>query len=68
LTPAFWNFQLPKTPPLKSTWDYKKKVGKKKGHENHPKKKKVRALPFVLASWRQKKKSGLSRRKLPRLF
>jgi hypothetical protein len=27
---------------------------KKKGHKNHPKKK-VRALPFVLARWRQKK-------------
>jgi hypothetical protein len=41
----------------------------KKGHKNHPKKK-VRALPFafVLARWRQKKKSGLSRRKLPRIF
>jgi hypothetical protein len=36
---------------------------KKKGHKNHPQKR-ARALPFVLARWRQKKKSGLSRRKL----
>jgi hypothetical protein len=37
--------------------------GEKKGHKNHPKKR-ARAQPFVLARWRQKKKSGLSRRKL----
>jgi hypothetical protein len=31
-----------------------KKKAEKKGLKNHPKKK-VRALPFVLARWRQKK-------------
>jgi hypothetical protein len=50
LTPTFWNFQLPKTPPP----TVKKKVGKKKSPQ-----KKVRALPFVLARWRQKKKVGV---------
>jgi hypothetical protein len=31
----------------------------KKGHKNHPKKeKRARALPFVLACWRQKKRGG----------
>jgi hypothetical protein len=38
----------PENAPLKSPWDQKKKLEKKKGHENHPKKK-VRALPFVLS-------------------
>ena len=35
----------------------------KKGHKYHPKKR-ARALPSALARWHQKKKSGLSRRKL----
>jgi hypothetical protein len=39
----------------------------KKGRKNHPKKR-ARALPFVLARWRQKKKSGLGRRKLVMLL
>jgi hypothetical protein len=44
----------------------KNNLEKEKVHKNHPKKR-ARALPFVLARWRQKKKSGLSRRKLAML-
>jgi hypothetical protein len=50
LTPAFWHFHLP---------GIKKIVGKKNGHNNHPPQKKVLALPFMLARWRQKKKVGV---------
>ena len=35
LGPLVWEFPTPKTPPLKSPGD-EKKVGKKKGHKNHP--------------------------------
>jgi hypothetical protein len=46
----------------------KKKVGKKKGHKYHPKKKAL-ALPFALVRRRpqNQKKSGLSRRRLAML-
>jgi hypothetical protein len=68
LDPHILAFSTPENAPAEISLGLKKKLGeKKKGHKNHPKKK-VRALPFVLARWRQKKKSGLSRRKLPRLF
>jgi hypothetical protein len=40
----------------------KNNLGKKKGHKNHPKKR-ARALPFVLARWRQKKKVGVEQEK-----
>ena len=44
-----------------------KKNWKKKGHKNHPQKK-VRARPFVLARWRQKKKVGVKQEEVSRLF
>ena len=44
----------PKIPPLKTPRGLKF-FWKNKGHKNHPKKpKKARALPFLLARWRQK--------------
>jgi hypothetical protein len=62
---SFLEFLTPKVPLLTSPGD-KKITWKKKSHKNHPEKRE-RALPFVLAHWRQKKKSGLSRRKLAML-
>jgi hypothetical protein len=44
---SFLEFWTPKVPPLKSPGDQKIIWKKKKGHENHPKKR-ARALPFVL--------------------
>ena len=45
----------PENAPTEIPLGLKKKVGKKKGHKNHPQKKKVRALPFVLAAGAKKK-------------
>jgi hypothetical protein len=36
---------------------------KTKSHKNHPKER-ARALPFVLAPWRQKKKVGVEQEKV----
>jgi hypothetical protein len=50
-------------PPLKSTWDLKKKVGKKKGHENHPKKKSA-STTFCAGQLAPKKKVGVEQEKV----
>jgi hypothetical protein len=60
-------FSTPENAPTEISLGLKKKLEKKKVIKTTPPKK-VRALPFLLARWRQKKKSGLSRGKLPRLF
>jgi hypothetical protein len=67
LDPHILAFSTPENAPTEIFLGSKIKKLEKKGHKNHPQKK-VRAQPFVLARWRKKKKSGLSRRKLPRLF
>jgi hypothetical protein len=51
LDPHILVFSTPKNAPTEISLGLKKKMGGKKGHKNHPKKK-VRALPFVLALWR----------------
>jgi hypothetical protein len=66
LDPHILAFSTPENAPTDISLGFKKKLEKKKGHKNHPKK--VRARPFVLARWRQKKKSGLSRGKSPSIF
>jgi hypothetical protein len=61
---SFLEFWTPKVPLLTEIpRGLKNNFEKKKGHKNHPQKR-ARALPFALARWRQKKKSGLSRRNL----
>ena len=67
LDPHILAFSTPENAPTEISLKLKKNWKKKKVIKTTPQKK-VRALPFVLARWRQKKKSGLSRRKLPRLF
>jgi hypothetical protein len=58
LDPHILAFSTPENAPTEISLGLKKKIGKKKGHKNHPKKK-VRALPFVLARcWRKKKSRG----------
>jgi hypothetical protein len=63
----FWNFELRNTPPLKPFGDQKKKLEKKNVINTTPKKRHEHSLLRWLAD-AKKKKSGLSRRKLPRLF
>jgi hypothetical protein len=57
LDPHILAFSTPENAPTEISLGLKKKLEKKKGHKNHPKTK-VRALPFVLARWRQKKSRG----------
>jgi hypothetical protein len=54
LDPHVLAFSTPENAPTEISLGLKKKLGKKKGHRNHPQKK-VRALPFVLVRWRKKK-------------
>jgi hypothetical protein len=69
LTPTFWHFQLPKTPPpeILISLGLKNKVRKKKVIKTTPQKI-VRALPFVLARWRQKKKVGIEQEKVAQVI
>jgi hypothetical protein len=68
LDPHILEFSTPQIAPTVISLGLKKKSWKKKKVIKTTPQKKVRAPPFVLAPWRQKKKSGLSRRKFPRLF
>jgi hypothetical protein len=67
LDPQILAFSTPENAPTEILLGFKKKFEKKKVIKTTPQTK-VRALPFVLARWRQKQKTRLSRRKLPRLF
>jgi hypothetical protein len=55
LGPCILAFSTPENAPTEISLGWEKL--KKKGHKNHPKKK-VQALPFVLARRRQKKSRG----------
>jgi hypothetical protein len=57
LDPHILAFSTPENAPTEISLGLKKKLEKKKVIKTIQKKK-VRALPFVLARWRQKKKSG----------
>jgi hypothetical protein len=66
LDPHVLVFPTPENAPTETSLGLKKNW-KKKGHKNHPQKK-VRARPFVLARWRQKKKVGVKQEAVSRLF
>jgi hypothetical protein len=57
LDPHILEFSTPENAPTEISLGLKKKLEKKKVIKTTPKKK-VRALPFVLARWRQTKSRG----------
>jgi hypothetical protein len=63
LTPAFWHFQLPKTPPTEISLKLKKKLEKKKVIKTTPQKKKNCAGPLA-----PKKKVGVEQEKVAQVI
>jgi hypothetical protein len=67
LTPTFWHFQLPKTPPPEISLGLKKKVGKKKVIKTTPQKKSA-SIAFCAGPLAPKTKVGVEQEKVAQVI
>ena len=67
LDPHILAFSTPENAPTEISLGLKKKVGKKKGHKNHPKKKNANTA-FCAGPLAQKKKVGVEQEKVAQVI